>query len=125
MNSIAFPFPQVGDKVLHSDILLEGEELDAPFPVGVMVNKPVGYVVTAPDDDKILDPKVYDLLPYRCFGERLGGRVSSDCVRFPGWRHPTTVCAFCIPLCRPRMSNNNIYAILMGPLKGRHCRPLA
>ena len=65
MNSIAFPFPQVGDKVLHSDILLEGEELDAPFPVGVMVNKPVGYVVTAPDDDKILDPKVYDLLPYR------------------------------------------------------------
>ena len=96
MNSIAFPFPQVGDKVLHSDILLEGEELDAPFPVGVMVNKPVGYVVTAPDDDKILDPKVYDLLPYRCVcvgggGERLGGRVSSDCVRFPGWRHPTTV----------------------------------
>jgi 16S rRNA U516 pseudouridylate synthase RsuA-like enzyme len=51
--------------VLHTDILLEGEDLDAPFPVAVMVNKPVGYVVTAPDDDKILDPKVYDLLPYR------------------------------------------------------------
>ena len=40
-----------------------------------MVNKPVGYVVTAPDDDKILDPKVYDLLPYRClFGVCVWGR---------------------------------------------------
>jgi len=32
---------KVGDKVLHSEILLEEEELDAPFPVAVMVNKPV------------------------------------------------------------------------------------
>jgi 16S rRNA U516 pseudouridylate synthase RsuA-like enzyme len=56
---------QVGDKVLHSDILMDGEELDAPFPMTIMINKPVGYVVTAPDDEKILDPKIYDLLPYR------------------------------------------------------------
>ncbi|GAX75450.1 hypothetical protein CEUSTIGMA_g2894.t1 [Chlamydomonas eustigma] len=60
---------KVGDKVLHSDIMMDGEELDAPFPMTIMINKPVGYVVTAPDDDKILDPKVYDLLPYR-FGRR-------------------------------------------------------
>lgn len=60
---------KVGDKVLQKEILLDGEELDPPFPLVVMLNKPVGYVVTSPDDERIPDPKVYDLLPYR-FGLR-------------------------------------------------------
>lgn len=52
--------------MFHHDLLLDGEELDPAWPMVIAVHKPVGYVVTAPDDDKILDPKVYDLLPYRC-----------------------------------------------------------
>ncbi len=65
---------KVGDKVLHTDILLEGEELDRAFPVAIMLHKQVGYVVTAPDDEKILDPKVYDLLPFR-YGHRASSRL--------------------------------------------------
>jgi len=60
---------KVGDKVLHSDVVLDGEGLDPPYPLTIMLNKPVGYVVTTPDDDRIPDPKIYDLLPYR-FGRR-------------------------------------------------------
>ncbi|MEW5303350.1 MAG: hypothetical protein WDW36_006051 [Sanguina aurantia] len=60
---------KVGAKVFHHDLLLDGEELDPAWPMVIAVHKPVGYVVTAPDDDKILDPKVYDLLPYR-YGRR-------------------------------------------------------
>lgn len=62
---VLFSFPQVGDKVLPGQILLDDEELDPAFPMVLMLHKPVGYVVTAPDDERILDPKVYDLLPYR------------------------------------------------------------
>lgn len=62
---LLFSFPQVGDKVLPGQILLDDEELDPAFPMVLMLHKPVGYVVTAPDDERILDPKVYDLLPYR------------------------------------------------------------
>jgi 16S rRNA pseudouridine516 synthase len=56
---------KVGDKVFSTELLLEGEELDPPFPMVILVNKPVGYVVTSPEDPKVLDPKVYDLLPFR------------------------------------------------------------
>lgn len=44
---------QVGEKVLHEDVLLDGEPLDPPFPMAVMLHKPVGYVVTSPDDEKV------------------------------------------------------------------------
>ena len=50
----------------HGQVLLDGEGLDPPFPLGVLLHKPAGYVVTSPEDDKVLDPKVYDLLPFRC-----------------------------------------------------------
>ncbi|KAG2450498.1 hypothetical protein HYH02_004999 [Chlamydomonas schloesseri] len=61
---------KVGDKVAWSDLELEGgEELDPPGPLLLALNKPTGYVVTAPDDENIPDPVVYDLLPYR-FGRR-------------------------------------------------------
>jgi hypothetical protein len=26
----------------------------------------VGFVVTSPEDENVLDSKIYDLLPYRC-----------------------------------------------------------
>ncbi len=38
---------QVGEKVLHGDIVLEGQELDPPFPLTVVVNKPVRGCVRA------------------------------------------------------------------------------
>ena len=47
------------------DIVLDGEELDPPSPLLVLLNKPEGYVTTSPDDENISDPTVYDLLPYR------------------------------------------------------------
>ena len=56
----------MGDKVCWGDIVLDGEELDPPSPLLVLVNKPEGYVTTSPDDENISDPTVYDLLPYRC-----------------------------------------------------------
>lgn len=49
-----------------ADILLDDEPLDPPAPLTVLLHKPVGYVVTSPDDEKVLDPVVYDLLPHRC-----------------------------------------------------------
>jgi 16S rRNA U516 pseudouridylate synthase RsuA-like enzyme len=60
-----------------ANVLVDGEELDPPLPMVVMLHKPVGYVVTAPDDDKVLDPVVYDLLPYRCVY-----RLGSPCTIF-------------------------------------------
>jgi hypothetical protein len=56
---------RIGDKVTAADILVDGEAIDDPFPLAIVVNKPVGYVVTSPDDERVLDPTVYDLLPYR------------------------------------------------------------
>lgn len=52
-------------QVRHAEVLLDGEQLDAPWPLGLLLHKPVGYVVTSPDDENVPDPKVYDLLPYR------------------------------------------------------------
>ncbi|GLI65502.1 hypothetical protein VaNZ11_009050 [Volvox africanus] len=56
---------KVGDKVCWGDVVLDGEALDPPSPLLVALHKPVGYVVTSPDDENIPDPVVYDLLPYR------------------------------------------------------------
>jgi 16S rRNA pseudouridine516 synthase len=51
--------------VRASEVLLDGEPLDPPSPLTVLLHKPVGYVVTSPDDERVLDPVVYDLLPHR------------------------------------------------------------
>lgn len=56
---------KIGEKVLHSEVLMDEEPLDRPFPITLLLHKPVGYVVTSPDDERIPDPKVYDLLPNR------------------------------------------------------------
>jgi len=56
---------KIGEKVVWSDVLLDGEPLDPPPPITLLLHKPVGYVVTAPDDDNVPDPKIYDLLPQR------------------------------------------------------------
>jgi 16S rRNA pseudouridine516 synthase len=56
---------KIGEKVLHTEVLMDDEPLDRPFPITILLHKPVGYVVTAPDDERIPDPKVYDLLPHR------------------------------------------------------------
>jgi 16S rRNA pseudouridine516 synthase len=56
---------KIGEKVQHNDILVAGEPLDGAYPLTIILNKPVGYVVTSPDDERVLDPTVYDLLPYR------------------------------------------------------------
>jgi hypothetical protein len=55
----------VGEKVCHEEVVLDGEALDPPPPLTLLLHKPVGYVVTSPDDQRISDPKIYDLLPYR------------------------------------------------------------
>lgn len=57
---------QVGEKALASQLLLDGEPLDPALPLTLMLHKPVGYVVTSPEDEMVTDLKVYDLLPYRC-----------------------------------------------------------
>lgn len=73
------PVHQVGDKVAWSDLELEGgEELDPPGPLLLAINKPTGYVVTAPDDEKVSDPVVYDLLPYRWVWYRWGWVVNTS-----------------------------------------------
>ena len=56
---------QVGQKATAGELLLDGEPLDPPPPMLIVLHKPQGYVVTSPDDEKVIDPKVYDLLPYR------------------------------------------------------------
>jgi 16S rRNA U516 pseudouridylate synthase RsuA-like enzyme len=49
-------------------LLLDGEALDPSPPLTLILHKPTGYVVTSPEDEVVLDPKVYDLLPHRCAG---------------------------------------------------------
>jgi hypothetical protein len=56
---------RIGDKVTAADVLVDGEPIDDPSPLTIVLNKPVGYVVTSPDDERVLDPTVYDLLPFR------------------------------------------------------------
>jgi len=45
----------------------------AAAPFALLLHKPVGYVVTSPEDRNILDLKVYDLLPPRCMLGWVGG----------------------------------------------------
>lgn len=56
---------QVGEKALAHQLLLLGERLDPAPPLTLILHKPVGYVVTSPEDEVVLDSKIYDLLPYR------------------------------------------------------------
>ncbi len=49
------------DKVAHADVRLDGEPLDAPQGLVVMLHKPVGYTCSTIDQGRI----VYDLLPAR------------------------------------------------------------
>ncbi len=49
------------DKVAHTDIRLDGEPLDAPQGLLLMLHKPVGYTCSTKDQGRI----VYDLLPPR------------------------------------------------------------
>lgn len=60
---------KVGEKALGSQLLLDGEALDPAPPLTLILHKPTGYVVTSPEDEVVLGPKVYDLLPHR-FGRR-------------------------------------------------------
>ncbi|KAI8468519.1 MAG: pseudouridine synthase [Monoraphidium minutum] len=60
---------RVGDKARAPEVLLDGEPLDPHAPLVVALHKPAGYVVTSPDDARVVDPVVYDLLPHR-FGRR-------------------------------------------------------
>jgi 16S rRNA pseudouridine516 synthase len=52
-----------------SRVLLDGAPLDPRPPLTLLLNKPDGYVVAAPDDPRAGGPTVYDLLPER-FGLR-------------------------------------------------------
>jgi 16S rRNA U516 pseudouridylate synthase RsuA-like enzyme len=56
----------VGEKALPHQLLLNGEALDPAPPLTLLLHKPLGCVVTSPDDERVLDDTVYDLLPYRC-----------------------------------------------------------
>jgi 16S rRNA pseudouridine516 synthase len=49
------------DKVGHDDILIDGEPLDPPAGLVLMLNKPTGYTCSTRDPGRI----VYDLLPPR------------------------------------------------------------
>jgi hypothetical protein len=69
---------QVGEKALAGQLLLDGEPLDPPPPLSIVLHKPTGYVVTSPDDENVTDPKTYDLLPYRWVTHEEG--TASCCV---------------------------------------------
>ncbi|HSM10458.1 MAG TPA: pseudouridine synthase [Lysobacter sp.] len=49
------------DKVAHADIRLDGEPLDPPAGLVLMLHKPVGYTCSTKDSGRV----VYDLLPAR------------------------------------------------------------
>lgn len=49
------------DKVEHASVRLDGEPLDPPFPLTLMLHKPAGYTCSTSDPGAI----VYELLPYR------------------------------------------------------------
>jgi hypothetical protein len=84
-QSLHRPAPQVGEKVRAPEILLDEEPLDPPAPLTILLHKPTGYVVTSPDDERVLDPVVYDLLPHRwaavggCWQQQQGVS-SSSCI---------------------------------------------
>lgn len=49
------------DKVEHATVRLDGEPLDPPFPLTLMLHKPVGYTCSTKDVGAV----IYELLPYR------------------------------------------------------------
>jgi 16S rRNA pseudouridine516 synthase len=49
------------DRRSHESIRVHGEELDAPFPLTLMLNKPDGYTCSMEDPGSV----IYDLLPER------------------------------------------------------------
>ena len=49
------------DRVAHADIRIDGEALDPPAGLALMLHKPVGYTCSTKDPGRI----VYDLLPPR------------------------------------------------------------
>jgi 16S rRNA pseudouridine516 synthase len=49
------------DRVAHADIRIDGEALDSPAGLALMLHKPVGYTCSTKDPGRI----VYDLLPPR------------------------------------------------------------
>jgi 16S rRNA pseudouridine516 synthase len=49
------------DRVAHADIRIDGEALDPPVGLALMLHKPVGYTCSTKDPGRI----VYDLLPPR------------------------------------------------------------
>ncbi len=50
-----------GDRWQHEDLRLDGEPLDPPAPLTILLNKPVGYTCSTEDEG----PLIYDLLPPR------------------------------------------------------------
>jgi 16S rRNA pseudouridine516 synthase len=49
------------DRVAHADIRIDGEALDPPAGLALMLHKPIGYTCSTKDPGRI----VYDLLPPR------------------------------------------------------------
>lgn len=49
------------DDCVHDDIQVQGEPLDPPSPLTILLNKPVGYTCSSSDPEEV----VYDLLPVR------------------------------------------------------------
>jgi 16S rRNA pseudouridine516 synthase len=49
------------DKVEHANVRIDGEPLDPPFPLTLMLHKPVGYTCSTTDAGAV----IYDLLPHR------------------------------------------------------------
>ena len=49
------------DKVPHADVRLDGEALDAPAGLLILLHKPVGYTCSTKDPGRV----IYDLLPER------------------------------------------------------------
>lgn len=60
---------RIGQHAVPTELLLQGEALDPAPPLLVVLHKPVGYVVTAPHDETVRDPTIYELLPPR-YGQR-------------------------------------------------------
>lgn len=49
------------DQVEHANVRIEGEPLDPPSPLTLMLNKPVGYTCSTSDVGAV----IYELLPHR------------------------------------------------------------
>jgi len=61
INDAAGEVLYADDRVAHADIRIDGEALDPPAGLALMLHKPVGYTCSTKDPGRI----VYDLLPPR------------------------------------------------------------